>query len=418
MLVLLALSFFTCQSMITEVRSQAVEPPPIHNIQFSQSNFRIDLIAQIPKARQLAIADRDGVLFVATSSDKVYGVKLERDHLGRVSLKSGSTPRVVVSGFDVAAGVAVDDATGNLYVGCNDGVYRVPYAVSSVKYMSSFATPEKILSLTPQTEMNRRVLRLNGDRLYVAIGSGCDACEVNDPLGTISSFKYNAATEAEQDFRVEARGIRNSVGMAFHPVTNELWFTDNGRDIVNNDRPNDELNRVPASATNKNYGFPYCFEKDFPDPDFNSKGDCKSYVGAEHVLGSHVAALGMTFVSGKNFPEAFRSKNMILIAERGSIKITSPTGYRIAMVDPTDASPASYQSFASGFFNGTAWGRPNDVHSMQDGSVLVADDLAGAIYRMYYFNPAEPNAASIESLSIGAAMIFSVIVIAIQALLL
>jgi len=391
--------------------------PPVESLTFSEKNFVADNLVQIPKARQLALTSDNSVLFVGTSSDKVYGVQLSKDHLGKYNQKAGTSPVLVASGLDTSAGVAVDDSTGNLYVGCNDGIYRIPYAVTSVKYASSFATKSKILSLTPQTQMNRRVLMIKGDRLFVTIGSACDSCNVTDPLGTISSFKYNTDDSSLQDFKVEARGIRNSVGMDFHPVTGELWFTDNGRDIVNSDRPYDELNRLPASATNINFGFPLCFEKDFADPDSNLKGDCKEYVGAENVLGSHVAALGMTFVRGTNFPESYRSKPMILIAERGSIKVNPPSGYRISMIDPTDSSSASYKTFATGFFNQTAWGRPVDVINMADGSVLVSDDFAGAVYRMSYFNPEKPSAAA-QSFTFGITMLLCMLMFTIQQLLL
>jgi glucose/arabinose dehydrogenase len=184
---------------------------------------------------------------------------------------------------------------------------------------------------------------------------------------------------------VFASGVRNTVGFDWHPVTRELWFTDNGRDNLGDNIPPDELNRAPRNGLN--FGFPSCHAGTIRDPEFGASADCSSFTAPAITLGPHVAAIGMRFYTGSMFPAEYR--NQIFIAEHGSWNRSAqagPTGYRISLVRVEDNTRAvRYETFAEGWLQGNeAWGRPADVLVMPDGSLLVSDDRAGAIYRITY----------------------------------
>ncbi len=178
-------------------------------------------------------------------------------------------------------------------------------------------------------------------------------------------------------------GVRNSVGMDFHPVTKQLWFTNNGRDWVNDDLPNDTLHRVTAKG--QHFGFPYCHQGDLLDPEFGKGRSCSEFAPPAAKLGPHVAALGMRFYTGSSFPAEY--KNNIFIAEHGSWNRTKKTGYNVsrAVVD-SSGKVVKVEPFVTGWLQDgdKFWGRPADVQVMRDGSLLVSDDVAGAIFRVAY----------------------------------
>jgi glucose/arabinose dehydrogenase len=183
------------------------------------------------------------------------------------------------------------------------------------------------------------------------------------------------------NFEIFARGVRNSVGFDWDPVTHELWFTDNGRDYLGDDLPSDELNYAPHIGMD--FGYPYCHQGDLPDPEYGRMRPCNQFVPPEAKLGAHVASLGMRFYTGKMFPEEY--KNRIFIAEHGSWNRSVPIGYRVVWVRLEGNHVAEQHVFAEGWLHGgQAWGRPVDVLVMPDGALLVSDDRAGAIYRIRY----------------------------------
>jgi glucose/arabinose dehydrogenase len=178
-----------------------------------------------------------------------------------------------------------------------------------------------------------------------------------------------------------ASGVRNSVGFTWHPETRELWFTDNGRDWLGEDQPPCELNHAPRAGLD--FGFPYCHGKDIKDPDFGKLGDCNKMTPPAQLLGAHVAPLAVKFYTGAAFPEPYR--NQLFIAEHGSWNRKELNGYRITVVKLVAGKAAGYQIFATGFRRGDeVYGRPVDLLMLEDGSMLVSDDKAGAIYRISY----------------------------------
>jgi glucose/arabinose dehydrogenase len=213
--------------------------------------------------------------------------------------------------------------------------------------------------------------------LYVPIGAPCNLCDRPDP-------RYAAITRMKTDgtgFEVFAKGVRNTVGFDWHPLTKELWFTDNGRDLMGDDRPPDELGHAPKAGLH--FGYPYCHGKRIADPEFGRGRPCTQFEPPALELGPHVAALGMRFYRGSMFPPEY--KGQIFIAEHGSWNRTRKIGFRVMLVKLQDNQAVSYEPFAEGWLQGEEdWGRPVDVQELPDGSLLLSDDKAGVIYRITY----------------------------------
>jgi glucose/arabinose dehydrogenase len=164
-------------------------------------------------------------------------------------------------------------------------------------------------------------------------------------------------------------------------VTKELWFTDNGRDMLGDDLPADELNHAPKKGMH--FGFPYIHQGDVLDPEYGQGKRIEEYTPPAQKLGAHVAALGMRFYTGTMFPDEYR--NQIFIAEHGSWNRSVPIGYRVTLVKLKGNAAVSYEPFAHGWLEKRrAWGRPVDVLVMPDGALLVSDDMNGVLYRITF----------------------------------
>jgi glucose/arabinose dehydrogenase len=213
--------------------------------------------------------------------------------------------------------------------------------------------------------------------LYVPVGAPCNVCEPpGDYFNTIMRMQPDGT-----GLEIYAEGVRNSVGFDWHPETGELWFTDNGRDQMGDDVPPDELNHAPEPGLH--FGFPYCHGGTIPDPQFGQDRTCDEFTPPAMPLGPHVAALGAQFYTGEMFPEEYR--NQVFIAEHGSWNRSEPIGYRIMLVRLENNQATSYEVFAEGWLkDGQTLGRPVDLLVLPDGSLLVSDDFAGAIYRISY----------------------------------
>jgi len=213
-------------------------------------------------------------------------------------------------------------------------------------------------------------------RLFVPVGAPCNVCE-KAGYGDIRRLDVT-----DGSYEIWARGVRNSVGLAFHPINGDLWFTDNGRDLMGDEIPDCELNHAPRPGLH--FGFPYCHQGDVPDPEFGAGKDCADYTPPVVRLGPHVAPLGLSFYTGAMFPAEYR--NQLFIAEHGSWNRSSKIGYRIKLVRfDDDGNFLGQEVFAQGWLQGQdSWGRPNDVLVMPDGALLVSDDQAGVIYRIAF----------------------------------
>lgn len=220
--------------------------------------------------------------------------------------------------------------------------------------------------------------------LYVPVGAPCNVCLQNDP-------RFASILRLDLDsggLEVFASGVRNSVGFDWHPVTRELWFTDNGRDLMGDDLPPDELNR--AWKAGLHFGFPHCHGRSTVDPEFGLKSACAGFEPPALELGAHVAALGMSFYSGSMFPPPYQG--CVFVAEHGSWNRSTPVGYRVSVVTLKGNLVVSYEPFVTGWLSSAGvWGRPVDVLPLPDGSLLVSDDYADAVYRITYTSPGESD---------------------------
>jgi glucose/arabinose dehydrogenase len=216
-------------------------------------------------------------------------------------------------------------------------------------------------------------------KLYVPVGAPCNICEPKEEI-------YASITRIDADGTgrdIYAKGIRNTVGFTWHPDTKELWFKENGRDLMNDSVPNCELNYAPKAGMH--FGYPYCHEGSVKDPDFGKKRSCSEFVPPVQKLGAHVAPLGLKFYTGNMFPASY--KNQLIIARHGSWNRTKKSGYDLTLVKIANNKSAGMESFASGWLDEASqkvWGRPVDVLVLKDGSMLVSDDYANVIYRIAY----------------------------------
>ena len=346
--------------------------------------FHIELLTdRVTDAREMALGitrDARNILFVGSSgAGKVYAVSI--DH-GRAT-----AVRTIAAGLQRPVGVAYRD--GSLYVSAVSRIIRIDKADDDIDRMSA---PTVVTDHFPsETHHGWKFIAFGPDGdLYIPVGAPCNICE-RDENRYYNIQRINADGSGQT---VVARGIRNTVGFDWSPVDGSLWFTDNGRDMLGDDIPSDELNRVPANtATTMHFGFPYCHQGDIPDPEFGNKHACSQFTPPSAKLGAHVAALGMRFYSppgtaGEPFPESFR--NGIFIAEHGSWNRSTKSGYRIVFVTVDQSKRLVGQHvFAEGWLrdDDSVSGRPADVLPLPDGSLLVSDDLAGAIYRIRYTPP-------------------------------
>ena len=360
-----AVMLMSCVFPAGEVPTGDVSNDDLQDITLPEG-FAIEIWAPgLEGARSMALSD-EGVLFVGTrGAGNVYAVIPDGDGARRTV--------TIAQGLNSPNGVALRD--GDLYVA---EIHRVIVFENIHAHLTADA-PYRVIDDSFPTDAHHgwKFIAFGPDgKLYIPVGVPCNICESEDDrFGTIMRMNPDGS-----ELEIFASGIRNTVGFDWDPETQVLWFTDNGRDWLGDDLPPDELNIAPESGMH--FGFPWCYGKNHPDPEYEGQ-DCSKYTGAALELGPHVAALGMRFYTGSMFPEDYRGD--IFIAEHGSWNRSVPIGYRIMHVNVRDNRPVSYEVFAEGWLQGgAAWGRPVDVLVMPDGSLLVSDDKGGAVYRIYY----------------------------------
>ncbi|MFP5411105.1 MAG: PQQ-dependent sugar dehydrogenase [Gammaproteobacteria bacterium] len=325
--------------------------------------FEIELFARVDNARQMALGKN--TLFVGSrGAGKVHAIPLAGPR----------TPVLIAEGLNMPVGVAFRD--GDLYVSAVSRVLRLSDIEAN---LDKPPRPEVVSQAWPtETHHGWKFIAFGPDgRLYVPVGAPCNICDAGaDRYATITALDL-----ASGKLEVVARGVRNTVGFDWHPRTGELWFTDNGRDLMGDDVPPDELNRLAKPG--QHFGYPHCHGREVPDPEYGRGKHCADFVPPVQALGAHVASLGMRFYTGRAFPETYR--NAIFIAEHGSWNRSRKAGYRVSVVHLEGNRAVRYEPFVNGWRQGeTAWGRPADVLVMPDGSLLISDDHAGAIYRVVY----------------------------------
>jgi len=325
--------------------------------------FKIEEYASVPNARSLALGDK-GTVFVSTRRGRsVYAV---------VADGQGTRTIELLDGLKSPNGIAFHE--GDLYVAEIDRVTR--YTNIESRLHDAPAAEVLAIDLPSKKHHGWRYIGFGPDgKLYISIGIPCNICK---EAGFGQIVRMNADGSERETY---ADGVRNSVGFTWHPDTGDLWFTDNGRDMLGDDLPPDELNQ--ANAPGQHFGYPYCHAGEIPDPKFGDGKNCSEFRSPARLLGPHVAPLGVKFYTGDMFPAKYRGQ--VFIAEHGSWNRSKKVGYRVTQVNLVDGVPVSYEPFATGWLqNEAVSGRPVDLLVLADGSMLVSDDHAGKLYRISY----------------------------------
>lgn len=350
----------------------AAKALPLNLIQLPPG-FHINVYAHVPEARQMALG-KNGIVFVGTKTNgKVYAL-IPQD-------SSFSKPaKVLIVAKDLKYSNGVAYRNGDLYVAEIGKLLRYDDINNYLK--ESDLAKLKPVVVTDALPKNRhhglRYIKFGPDGwLYMGVGAPCNVCIPSKPIfGTIVRMQSNG-----KDLQIYAKGVRNSVGFAWNPNNQKMWFTDNGRDWLGDNLPPDELNYAPREGMN--FGFPYFYGDNQPDPVYGRGKSPKGFTPAALDLPAHVAVLGMIFYTGTMFPASYH--NQIFIAEHGSWNRSKKDGYQVIVVHLKNNKPVSWNVFAKGWLQGQEnWGRPVDVLMLPDGSLLVSDDYAGVIYRISY----------------------------------
>jgi len=328
--------------------------------------FSISLFAEVPGARSMVMADPLKAMFVGSRGSTIYMI---RDYdkkavAGKVERLSGS--------LNVPNGIAFDGKS--LYVAEQHRIAKWPLSGR----LTSLPPLDPIMEELPDRSWHGwRYAAFGPDgKLYVSVGAPCNVCTVRGYEGTIIRLGRDGG-----NIEVVARGVRNSVGFDWHPKTKELFFTDNGSDGMGDDIPADELNNV--TKTGQFFGFPY-YGGGWSRTGHGGGNPPANSVPPVIEFQAHTANLGIHFYTGTMFPTEY--KNDAFVAQHGSWNRSSKVGYRIMRIRFNDKGQAiGKEVFAEGWLIGeSAWGRPVDIKMMKDGSLLVADDSLGVIYRITY----------------------------------
>lgn len=360
--------------------AQAFAAPNLSELNLP-AGYSIQIYAAADGARSLALGP-NGIVFVGSRSGRsVYALKPDLD-------KDGKSDAVVKIGKSLKSpnGVAFKD--GDLYVG---EINRVLRFSDIEKNLANPGEPSQFGPSFPnESHHGWKYIAFGPDGyLYIPVGAPCNICDRD--LTTFAAIHRITPDGSKRE--LVARGVRNTVGFDWHPATKELWFTDNGRDMMGDDVPPCELNRL--TKLGENFGYPYCHGSDVLDPKFGKGKSCASFTAPVHGFPAHVAPLGMRFVSGGGFSSsatAAKSKTAtatksntatVLVAEHGSWNRSSPIGYQVTRIDIVDNKAVKAEPFLSGFLkDGDVSGRPVDVLQLADGSILVSDDMNGLVYRI------------------------------------
>jgi len=340
------------------------------------TNDDAQALVQVPHGFAVSIFAEGlaGVRMLEMGPDgRLYAVRSSAGQIVRFDLNADGTanggPAVVVSGLREPFGLAFLDE--DLYVGETHQVVRLTGP--------AFTQETIIVSGLPTGGHGTREIEFgpNG-RLYVSVGSSCNLCEEAD-VRRAAVVRYAANGSGE---KIIALGLRNTVGLAFHPETGALWASQNERDNLGDDVPAEELNILTPGGPVEHFGWPYCYGNRVPNPEYADPGRCLGTVPPALEMQAHSAPLGMVFYDGDQFPVEYRGD--LFLAFHGSWNRSEPTGYKVVRVRVENGQPVSYEDFAAGWLtaSGRVRGRPVAVEVGPDGSLYVSDDGAGRIWRV------------------------------------
>lgn len=348
--------------------------------------FKIELYAVVPDARHMAIGPQGIVTFVGTRKTDLWAVTDRNKDRVADEVKRFAPPL----SLDIPNGVCFSK-DGFLFLAERNRVLMFPAAEFFYESPDVVAVPiVKKGELIPPDEESynhtARVCRIGPDnKLYIALGQPYNVppkekMELYNEQGIGGIIRMSREGKEREVF---ARGTRNSVGMDLNPANGELWFTDNQVDGMGDDIPPGELNR--ATGPGQNFGFPWYGGGEVRTEEYKDEEPPADIVFPEIEMDAHAADLGMTFYTGRMFPEKYRGG--IFSAQHGSWNRTTPIGARVMFTAlEEDGSAGQTEVFAEGWLTeaGEYLGRPVDVAQLPDGSILVSDDLAGALYRISY----------------------------------
>ena len=326
--------------------------------------FKVEVYASgMPNARSLALGDKGTVFVGSRLQDKVYAIV---DKGGKREVK------IIASGLYRPNGVAFKN--GTLYIMELSQLSKIDNIEDN---LDNPPKPTVMLDGLPKDEAHGwKYIAIGPDnKLYFEIGQPCNNCLPPEGYATMRRVNLDGS-----GMETIAQGIRNTVGFDWHPTSKELYFTDNSRDWMSEDLPNDELNRM--TKVGQHFGSPFCYQGNLPDQEFGWGRKCEEFTPPIALLGPHTAALGMKFYTGNSFPAKYR--NQILVARHGSWNKTNKLGGDVVLVNiKKDGSAGPIEPFLTGFLENNSYvGRPVDVMVMKDGSVLVSDDWNGAVWRV------------------------------------
>lgn len=361
--------FMACQSPQEETASMVDTNPStsISGINLP-AGFAISEYAKVDNARSLALSPTGTVFVGNRAEDKVYALQ-DTNNDGKADKKY-----VLASGLKSPNGVAFKD--GDLYVAeisrilkfknIEKNLEKPTYEVVYDQYPTDGHHGWKYIAFGPD------------GKLYVPVGAPCNICESDEIYASITRIDPDGT-----NLEMVANGVRNTVGFDWNPATGRLWFTDNGRDMMGDNFPPCELNKVTEQG--QHFGYPYCHGGDIADPEFGSKRHCNEFVKPMLKFKAHTAPLGMHFYEGDMFPADY--KGDIFVAQHGSWNRSSKIGYRIMRVHVENDKATKSEVFADGWLDDSSQdvtGRPVDVIELKDGSLLVSDDYKGVVYRITY----------------------------------
>lgn len=364
---------WTRWTFLTVVAVCAFAQPSVNSRPFrldelkTQPGFEVSVYAQTRAGIRLMTFGPNGVLYAA-GSDAVFAVP-----------EQGKVVRVL-SGLAGAHSVVFKDR--DLYIAAGDGVYRVKDAVTA--NLVAPGKPERIITLPAGGGHSTRTMAFGPDGgIYVTAGSTCNFCvETDSRRAAMMRFEPDGSGQA-----IYARGLRNSVGFAWHPLTGDLWANDNGGDGLGDDVPPEEVNIIRAGS---DYGWPDCYAQQRP-VNWGSGARttrCGDTVGPEVEIQAHSAPLGLSFYTGAQFPASWIGDG--LVGLHGSWNRNEPSGYKVVRVRASSGHNQGVEDFLWGFFDPatrTRSGRPVHALNGPDGAVYVSDDTTGNIYRVSYTGP-------------------------------
>ncbi len=336
--------------------------------------FTIDVwAAEVPNARSMALSETGIVIVGNRQENNVYAL-VDENADGKADSKY-----ILANDLRMPNGVAIKD--GDLYVAEVSRILRF----KDIENNLTNPTYEVVYDGYPdEAHHGWKFIAFGPDGLlYIPVGAPCNICISEDPI--FASITRLDVSKPGAKPEIYAHGVRNSVGMTWHPETKDLLFTDNGRDMLGNDMPDCELNK--ATRLDQHFGYPYWHAGTINDPEVGSEGkEAAFYTAPEAKLGAHTAPLGLRFYTGDQFPAFY--KNQLFIAKHGSWNRSKKSGYEVVLARLDSSGKVSSQEImVSGWLDQAtqeAWGRPVDVQQLADGSLLISDDVANCIYRLSY----------------------------------